>query len=412
MTIMGEGGKQLTDRRMALAREWDGLVEEVRRLPGFEDFLRPPPLDTLLEAARSGPVVIVNVSRWRCDALVVTTAGVRSIPLTDLTANDVAGRATKYLEALRGPAASPQQLTYIEQITLRKTVRRRRLETISATMEWLWDVIAQPVLAELGFLDPPKGEALPRVWWCPTGLLSLVPLHGAGYHGSDDGRTVLDRVVSSYTPTLRALREAQQPRSGGAAARMLFVGVPEVEGRLGMPEELEREKAVLSATFPEGFAAIDGSGATKEAVAGALAAHRWTHVSCHGYQDIYNPSRAGLVLADGTLTIPRISSSRHSGEFAFLSACMTATGGLNLPDEAITLASALNYTGYQHVLATLWSVPPATAAQVAELVYPRLLHDGKFSPDRAARALHEALLTLRHSGTRLDDWLPFTHTGP
>jgi len=57
----------------------------------------------------------------------------------------------------------------------------------------------------------------------------MLPLHGAGYHASGDGRTVLDRVVSSYTPTLRALREAMKPSADDMVgdASLLFVGVPE-----------------------------------------------------------------------------------------------------------------------------------------------------------------------------------------
>lgn len=56
---------------MALAREWDTLVEEVRGLEGFEDFLKPPPLEKLLPASDCGPVAVINVSQWRCDALLV-----------------------------------------------------------------------------------------------------------------------------------------------------------------------------------------------------------------------------------------------------------------------------------------------------------------------------------------------------
>ena len=43
------------DRRMAAAREWDDTVAQVRRLPGFEDFLLPPRLSTLLPTTGSGP---------------------------------------------------------------------------------------------------------------------------------------------------------------------------------------------------------------------------------------------------------------------------------------------------------------------------------------------------------------------
>ena len=69
-------GGNVVDRRMALAREWDDLVEQVRELEGFEDFLMPPEVETLLPAADRGPVVIVNVSRWRCDGLIVRPDGV------------------------------------------------------------------------------------------------------------------------------------------------------------------------------------------------------------------------------------------------------------------------------------------------------------------------------------------------
>jgi len=38
--------------------EWLAILEEVRQLDGFRDFLRPKRLSTLQNAAASGPVVI------------------------------------------------------------------------------------------------------------------------------------------------------------------------------------------------------------------------------------------------------------------------------------------------------------------------------------------------------------------
>ena len=50
-------------------------------------------------------------------------------------------------------------------------------------LDWLWDVIAGPVLTALGHTGPPgPGDPWPRVWWCPTGPLTVLPIHAAGRH--------------------------------------------------------------------------------------------------------------------------------------------------------------------------------------------------------------------------------------
>jgi len=106
------------------------------------------------------------------------------------------------------------------------------------------------------------------------------------------------------------------------------------------------------------------------------------------------------------------SAAQYSGELAFLSACRTAAGGVDLPDEVITLAAALNYTGYRHVVATQWSVGPPVAADVTTAVYTEMITGSGFQPGRSAVALHHAVRALRDGGRPLEEWLPFTHTGP
>jgi hypothetical protein len=74
---------------VALAREWDRLVAEIRDLPGFADYLRPRRFATLAQAASEGPIVIVNLSSQRCDALIVTGEGVEVLPLPALVLTDM-----------------------------------------------------------------------------------------------------------------------------------------------------------------------------------------------------------------------------------------------------------------------------------------------------------------------------------
>ena len=107
---------------------------------------------------------------------------------------------------------------------------------------------------------------------------------------------------------------------------MLFVGVPEVPGQLQMTEDVARERVFLERHFPGGLTVLDGPNATVEAVQAQMPSHRWIHLSCHGYQDLRDPSAAGLELSDGTLTITQLSAAQYAGEMAFLSACRTAAG--------------------------------------------------------------------------------------
>jgi hypothetical protein len=425
---------RLVDRRIALAKEWDELVERIRKLDDFKEFLCPPSIETLLPTAAGGPIAIINISQWRCDALLITTSGVEVEELPGVTAHGVADRAGNYLQVLsqvdeaahelhaawQRYDAGDRGLDAISQYTrakqaLQQAVRDRDL-TLADVLAWLWDEIADPVLTALGFISTPEpGQSWPRLWWCPTGLLTLLPLHAAGHYddGQPSGGAVLDRVVSSYTPTLRALLEARRPLDPlRADERMLVVALPETPGEVPLTD-VTRERELLTALFAGHRTLLEGAAATSQAVREELPRHRWAHFSCHGGQNLADPSQGGLLLYDRLLSIATISAGRYRGEFAFLSACMTATGGLDLPDEAITLVAALHYTGYRHVIGTLWSVYDSTAADMAETVYKELTSTGQFEPAGSALALHNAVRALRDNALLPPSaWAPFIHTGP
>ncbi|WP_084599289.1 CHAT domain-containing protein [Actinoplanes subtropicus] len=397
------------DRRMALAREWDQLVDQVRGLPGFADFLRPPRLETLLPAAAGGPVVILNVSRWRCDALIVRTSGVEVVELRHLTSEGVAAQAQAYLTAVGARQRATERGE--GRRDLAPAGDEARVEgPLDDCLRWMWEAFARELLDHLGHAAPPvPGEPWPRVWWCPTGLLTLLPIHAAGDHRTP-GAAVLDRVVSSYTPTLRALREARQHTAG--SGRMLFVGMPATPGQADLPN-VRVEEELIGHHFTETPTRLVGRQATRDAVLRALSEHDWVHFACHGEQNLADPSRGGLLLHDGPLTVTDLGSRQYRGEFAYLSGCKTAVGGRRLPDEAITLAAALHYTGYRHVIATLWSVWDEQAAEIARDVYTALVRDGVPDARPAARALHHAVRRLRTAHPdRPSMWTPFAHTGP
>jgi tetratricopeptide (TPR) repeat protein len=411
------------DQRMALASEWEEIVAQVRAEGSSPGFLDPPRLASLLPAAADGPVVVVNVSEHRCDALLVTSGGTRLVPLPLLRADDVLSYSIRYFGAYSSVDRAVARKDGDKAIEAARTARER---TLTATLEWLWDTVTEPVLTALGFGGAPvDGQPLPRVWWCPTGLLTLLPLHAAGHYENPEGsrdsehsggsapRSVLDRVVSSYTPTVKALADARNTAAPDiGAGTLLFVGMPKTQDAEPLPGATA-DRDLLAGALGERCQILYGPDATADAVRAELPKHQSAHFSCHGEQNLFRPSEAGLRLHGGTLTIADLSSTSYQREFAFLSACKTATGGTTLPDEAISLAAALHYTGYRHVIATLWSVDDDAAAEIAEHVYGDLIADGRFVPAGSARALHSAVQRLRGATPRKPSrWIPFIHTGP
>jgi hypothetical protein len=81
----------------------------------------------------------------------------------------------------------------------------------------------------------------PRVCWISTGLLSILPIHAAGYHDVKEPRNTIDRVISSYIPTLKSLSYARQrhhnevPGSPVRRPKSMLVAMPKTEDRSDLP---------------------------------------------------------------------------------------------------------------------------------------------------------------------------------
>jgi hypothetical protein len=208
--------------RRATATAFDRLVADIRELPGFDRFLRPPAARDL--APDEGHAVIVSVSRYGSHALILPAAGnPTAVPLPALTPDAVLTEASEFLTAIESTDADSAQ------------ARADAANRMARTLGWLWDTVAGPVLDALGITGPPRdGEPWPRLWWCPSGVLSFLPLHAAGHHDTAYD-TVLDRVVCSVTPTLRALahsRRAAGSPSRRRADRAVVVAMPKPQASI------------------------------------------------------------------------------------------------------------------------------------------------------------------------------------
>lgn len=378
------------DKRMALAerwstmdekahgmllREWESLTARAQEELPEGTFTMPSYGQDLRPAGAEGPVVIINVSRFGCAAVIVhdqTADEPRVVALPGLTHGTVDALASQYVATMASAG-------------------KAREEVVGDTLAQLDAMIAAPVLTALD-------QQASRVWWCPTGPLMTLPLHASA----------LDRVVSSYTPTLRVLIRARQNRASATDQRLLHVTVGD-----DLPG-IARTRAHLEELFPaDRRTTLDGDAVTPKAVAALLDQHAWAHFDCHGVQDLHHPFRGGLVLRGQRLTVADVAGTRHdAAEFAFLAACETAKGGSRVPDESITLAAALQYAGYRSVIGALWPVPDRSTERVARSVYDTLVEDGTLIAAMSAEALHDAIRAERERMPRHPSaWVPFVHLG-
>ena len=407
-------GPDPAQARRDAAAAWEDLLARIRAVDGFEGFLRPPDLAQLAAQARPGPVIFPYATPSRCDAVILTSepgTPVRVEPLPGLTENDAISQANRLLRA--------RQIALGEDTGLR--ARRDAHHEILDILAWMWDVITGPVLTRLGHTTAPAaaGQPWPRVWWCPVGILGYLPLHASGHHDDTttahpQPRTVLDRVVSSYTTTVRGLSYARTQHPDPTADSTLIVAVTTAPGT-GTLEGVAVEAGILSRLIPRAEILPDP---TRQTVLDRLPAHALVHFACHGYANWTDPGASMLILPGdraAPLTVADISALRLTGSLAYLSACDTTVTSPNLADEAIHITGAFHLAGYAHVIGTLWPVDDTTARDLACDIYRQLTRDGSTPPDtgNAAHALHHATRTLREQHPDKPAlWAAHTHTGP
>jgi CHAT domain-containing protein/tetratricopeptide (TPR) repeat protein len=367
--------REIAARRREAEAEWESLLLRIRA--GDPGFLRPPSIAELQREARHGPVVMITAAPYRGDALILTPdprQPVRHVPLPGLTRPEATRKAVSWHRAVAPPDGAP-----------------RDEDTLKEILAWVRDTITAPVLDDLerhGYLRLPGL----RLWWCPAGILAQLPLHA----------TALDRVVSSYTPTVRALAYARRPAESGHVPRQgasLIVAVPDAPGCAPLTG-VEHETSLLAGLLP-GAEVRTGPAATCARVLDRLPEFPVVHFACHGQVNWSDPGGSQLIMHDyGTdsLTASAVSALHLAdARLAYLSACDTAHADRSLNDEALHITAAFQLAGYRSVVGTLWQVSDVVAPRVAADVYSSLTNGGTRPPDtaRTAFALHQAVRAAR-----------------
>jgi hypothetical protein len=168
---------------------------------------------------------------------------------------------------------------------------------------------------------------------------------------------------------------------------------------------------------------------TVEETSRVMRAASIVHLACHGIQDTNDATQSGFCLGDGRLTIAKLMELKLENAFlAFLSACETAKGDQEQPDQAMHLAASMLFSGFKSIVATMWyvdrdfrisvwllmmirAISDVDGPKVAEWFYEELLAREVVDGDSVAYALDSAVGKLRASGVTPERWAPFIHMG-
>jgi len=225
----------------------------------------------------------------------------------------------------------------------------------------------------------------------------------------------MDRVVSAYTPTMRALKQARskfnsvhqmKPPKILIAAKELTPGYARL--RLARDEAYCIERTILDqGVFLEKDVEVDET-PTVDKVCRRLCEIAIVHFACHAYISA-DVSDNGIVL-DEKLSTEAVSRARvPSGALAYLSACNTALSkASHLLDECITLCSAFQVAGFTRVVGTLWKSEDRTSFEIAKVFYEAM----GSNTSTAQISLHEAILSQRAQyGSQPSLWAGYIYSG-
>ncbi|KAG9074960.1 hypothetical protein FRC06_010357, partial [Ceratobasidium sp. 370] len=146
LTLDRSTSEQAAQRHRRLAEKWDKLVKRARLLPGMRDFLRVKSSPGLIAAAGTGTVVVVNIDRRTCFALVIRAydtdmSHLSGLTLKTFTYSKAAQARVQLTQALRNQGRTARGVIYPSKVE----------ESIEEILKMLWTDVAKPVLDYLGY---------------------------------------------------------------------------------------------------------------------------------------------------------------------------------------------------------------------------------------------------------------------
>ncbi|NOK23393.1 CHAT domain-containing protein, partial [Corallococcus carmarthensis] len=300
----------------------------------------------------------------------------------------------------------PERARLRPAVALLSGLIERRDGSEAAAAAALYAQLLAPALRGL----PPK---VSRLLLVPDGPLHDLPF--AALRERADGPPLMTRYELARVPSASLLHYWREqpgqppegealvladpdrggPLQGTATVASARGGVFLETASLGALPEARREGRTVSEALEDTAVKprlLMGTEASEQALkASSWDAVRILHVAAHAVVDVESPERSALVLApgaageDGLLQPREITGLRLRDALVVLSSCRGASGALLAGEGVLSLARAFFEAGARAVVASLWPMRDAEAAELLERYYRHLA-----AGQGAASALREA----------------------
>ncbi len=365
----GQNQAQADAQRRVTAAEHaiQGILEQIRAIPGFERFLRPMSVSDIRQAGHGYPVIylisapagsyVLTVMPERTGPPVVDAVAVPEVTSVDVLRLEM----FDYLGDSRPGLLSAQSAGW-----------RRFNRLLPAALERLTEMqpLAEPVA---GILARSPGNCAVVI---PTGFLGLIPLHATPL--PDRSGRVLDDIGEIYfAPSAAVFAACAKRASTPRQEHLVGVADPPHDSLNPLPYS-RAELSAIQAMFETRASASCkyGSDATRSWLLQHIEQASCLHLACHGGSRPGTTADGRLLLAgDTTLTIDDLIDGRLEGcRLTVASACQSghySTSGD--VDEFTGLPAGFLQAGAACAIVSLWQVNDRATAMLMIRFYELLL---------------------------------------
>lgn len=341
------------------------LRKAIKKLPKsleYSKLIRPLQESDILKCAKHKPVVVLYTQRrplGKSCAVIIREMDIKSISLPEAEYTLLSGWAKIF--------------SYVPPVIQHQI------------LQGLWEKVMKPILDELGMVSVhSEGHRWPQMYLIPTGPLCLLPIHAAGYYADNKGICVMDRVVPTYSTSLRVLYNTISANNNEiyqTETPMTFLPVGADLGINGRPlpgvkREIECIENLVRIHRPHWI--IEKFDAKTGSLIDALqnfGPKFIFHFAGHGSDNQGNAGLHSLLLNDGGEVdvgkVLDLRSLRRDGNgplSVFLSGCSTSCrGNIDFCDEHLSLVGAFNSLGTLHTIGYQFAVRDDLCVEIANV---------------------------------------------